>query len=269
MSQQLQAFSFQNQSLHVLEGASEPWFLAKDICSILGFDNPRSATKYLDDDERSVISNPTGTGGSKTTIVNEPGLYSLILRSRKPEAKEFKRWITHEVIPAIRRHGAYMTPETAEEVLTNPDNIIKIAQNLKEEQQRRQIAEKQAEELEEHNRELQPKAQYAEEVLSSQSLICTKTIAKQLGTGPEKLNNFLHHEGVIYKEGGMWHPYYRFQGSSLYGYDTYKHVVTNPVTGEDEVRSRQHLKWTEQGRKFIHNLWNSRVRETQETTERA
>src|SRR5690606_21713269 len=107
----------------------------------------------------------------ETTLVNEPGLYSLILKSRKPEAKQFKRWVTHEVIPSIRKHGVYMTPETMEQVLLNPDTIIKIAQNLKEEQERRKAAELQLEQQ-------RPKVLFADSVSASDTSILIRDLAK-------------------------------------------------------------------------------------------
>ena len=102
----------------------EPWFVAADVCRALEIDP--TATRRLDDDEKMTLRLTQGESNrtSDTNIVNEPGLYTLVLGSRKPEAKAFKRWITHEVIPMIRKHGAYMTPETVEEVLLNPDTPI-------------------------------------------------------------------------------------------------------------------------------------------------
>ena len=111
----------------------ELWFVAKDVCDALEILNPSDALKRLDYDERARFN--LGRQG-ETNMVNEYGLYNLILGSRKPEAKTFKRWITHEVIPSIRKHGGYLTPAKLEEVLLNPDTIIQLAQNLKAEQER-------------------------------------------------------------------------------------------------------------------------------------
>lgn len=112
----------------------EPWFVAADVCEALEIQNPTDAIKKLDEDEKARLN--LGLRGGDTNVVNEPGLYALVLGSRKPEAKAFKRWITHEVIPTIRKHGAYMTPEKVEEILLNPDTIIKLATELKEERER-------------------------------------------------------------------------------------------------------------------------------------
>jgi anti-repressor protein len=110
--------------------------VAADVCRVLELTNPTEALRALDDDEKITISNSDGHSGQRggaqfLNVVSEPGLYSLILRSRKPRAKDFKRWLTHDVIPSIRKHGGYLTPAKAEEVLLNPDTIIKLAMELK------------------------------------------------------------------------------------------------------------------------------------------
>ena len=135
--------TFQNPKFGTIRTTTingEPWFVAVDVCKALDIDNSRQALARLDEDEKNtVILNDGNRGNPNTAIVNEPGLYALVLGSRKPEAKAFKRWITHEVIPTIRKHGAYMTPEKVEEILLNPDTIIKLATELKEERERTAI----------------------------------------------------------------------------------------------------------------------------------
>ena len=121
-------------SLRVVERKVQPWFVAKDVCDILELGNPRSSLALLDEDEKDVHSMDTPGGKQEMTIISEPGLYSLILRSRKPEAKAFKRWVTHEVIPSIRKVGGYLiaklddTPEAilARAVLVAQDTIRRI-----------------------------------------------------------------------------------------------------------------------------------------------
>jgi prophage antirepressor-like protein len=115
---------------------SESWFVAKDVCEILGLSDVSKSVSRLEDDEKGTKIIPTPGGNQSMLVINESGLYSLILTSNKPEAKEFKRWITHEVIPQIRKHGGYLTPSKIEEVLLNPDTIIQLATQLKNEQQR-------------------------------------------------------------------------------------------------------------------------------------
>ncbi|WP_331281356.1 BRO-N domain-containing protein [Paenibacillus sp. FSL R5-0345] len=108
---QLQRFMYSNQEVRSTIIDGQPWFVAKDVCDVLEISNNRDALNRLDEDEKDVVSTDTLGGMQNVSVVNEPGLYSLILGSRKPEAKQFKRWITHEVIPSIRKHGAYMTPK--------------------------------------------------------------------------------------------------------------------------------------------------------------
>lgn len=124
---------FENEefgTIRVITIGDELWFVAVDVCNALELSNPTMAVSRLDEDERAKFN--LGRQGD-TTIVNEPGLYTLVLGSRKKEAKAFKHWITHEVIPSIRKHGAYMTPQTIDALLSDPDTIIKLATELKEE----------------------------------------------------------------------------------------------------------------------------------------
>lgn len=124
----------------------EPWFVAADVCRALGHSNNRMALERLDDDEKGVSSIYTPSGEQNMSIVNEPGLYTLVLGSRKKEAKAFKRWITHEVVPSIRKQGAYLTPAVAEQVLSDPDLIIRMAQQIKDEREQRKRLESQIDE---------------------------------------------------------------------------------------------------------------------------
>lgn len=133
-------FDFKGNQLRTLtDSQGEPWFVAKDVCDILEISNVTMALQKLDDDERSKFN--LGRQG-ETNIVNEAGLYVLVLGSRKPEAHEFKRWVTHEVLPSIRKHGAYATEATIDRILANPDFGIKLLTDLKEERAKRTEAEK-------------------------------------------------------------------------------------------------------------------------------
>ena len=142
-------------SIRTLEIDGEPWFVGKDIAVILGYSNPRDAlAKHVDDEDKGVAKCDTPGGVQDLTVINESGLYSLVLSSKLSTAKKFKRWVTSEVIPSIRKHGVYMTPETIEKVLYNPDFIIQIAKNLKSEQEKNKILVAQNEELQLENEEL-------------------------------------------------------------------------------------------------------------------
>ncbi len=116
---------------------NEPWFVGKDVAEALGYSNPRKAMgDHVDDEDKGVTKCDTLGGVQELTVINESGLYSLVMSSKLPNAKQFKRWVTSEVLPSIRKYGAYMTPETIEAAILNPDTLIKIATALKEEQEK-------------------------------------------------------------------------------------------------------------------------------------
>ena len=165
-----QLFNFKGQQVRTVTINNEPYFVATDVTKILGLTNTTVALSRLDEDERSKFN--LGRQG-KANVVNEYGLYELIIASRKSEAHEFKRWITHEVLPSIRKHGAYMTPQTIEKALLSPDTIINLATQLKEEQEQRKH-------LQEENEQMKPKALFADAVSTSNSSILIGQLAKIL-----------------------------------------------------------------------------------------
>lgn len=171
----------------------------------------------------------------RTPVINESGLYSLILKSKLPTAKKFKRWVTSEVLPTIRKHGVYATKD----LLENPDLLIEALQELKKEREQRLV-------LEQQNRELQPKASYYDVILHSTSLMSISKIAKDYGLSGTKLNKLLHEWGVQYKMGDTWLLY---QKNAEQGYTQSQTVEYNGGKG-----SRLHTKWTQKGRLFLHDL---------------
>lgn len=233
---------FQNQEfgeVRTLLIYDEPWFVGKDIAGILGYKDTSDAIKRHVENEDKLSRCFTDSGQNRNMyIINESGLYSLILSSKLPNAKKFKKWVTSEVLPSIRKHGAYLTPEKVEEVLLNPDTIIKIAQNLKEEQEKRR-------QLEIENNELKPKANYCEQVLQSEKAVVTTQIAKDYGMSPQALNSILHELGVQYKVDGQWVLYSKYQDK---GY-------TKSCTVIDRFgEPRMQTKWTQKGRLFIYQM---------------
>lgn len=138
-------FAYGGQQVRVVTRDGEPWFVAADIAQVLGYRDAANATRGLMEDEKGTQIVSTLKGDQKATIVSEAGLYSLILRSRVAGAQAFKRWVTHEVLPSIRKRGGYLTPEATEKALTDPDFIIRLATSLKEERAKRQAAEAQIE----------------------------------------------------------------------------------------------------------------------------
>ena len=139
---------YKNSPVRIVEKDGEPWFVAKDVCDILALGNPRSSIALLDEDERGVHNMDTPSGKQEMGIISEAGLYSLILRSRKPEAKAFKRWVTHEVLPSIRKTGAYLSPGMSNE------QVKALVATLEEEMYRRIQAENRLAKLEAHAEEL-------------------------------------------------------------------------------------------------------------------
>lgn len=177
----------------ILGNDHEPWFVAKDVCAALGFTKQTDATKHLEDDEKGVTNCHTPGGVQKMVTVSEAGLYSLILRSRKPEAKAFKRWVTHEVLPSIRKDGGYMVAreeETPEETMAR---ALLIA-NKTMERQRERIAE------------LEPKALFADAVAASDGTCLVGELAKMLRqngvqVGQNRLFEILRKDGFLGKTG--------------------------------------------------------------------
>ncbi len=150
----------------------EPYFIGKDVAQILGYGNPRQALKSnVDDEDKGVHSMDTLGGKQSVTVISESGLYSLILGSKLPKAKEFKRWVTSEILPSIRKHGAYMTDETLEKALLSPDFLIQLATELKKEKEMRIAAENKIKADE-------PKVAFAEKVADSSSLIDIGMLSK-------------------------------------------------------------------------------------------
>ena len=191
--------------IRTLTKDGEIWFVATDVCNALDLTNPTMAVARLDEDERSKFN--LGRQGM-TNCVNEYGLYNLILASRKKEAKVFKRWITHEVLPDIRRHGAYMTPAKLEEVLLNPDTIIQLATELKKAQEERDALSIRNSELTVQNTVMQPKADYFDELVDRNLLSNFRNTAKALGVKQKEFINYLLDHGYIYRDTkGALFPY--------------------------------------------------------------
>ncbi|KXB46589.1 hypothetical protein HMPREF3188_00664 [Tissierellia bacterium KA00581] len=183
----------------------EPYFIAVDVCNILDLKNTTQAIQKLDEDERTMLN--IGRQG-EANCVNEYGLYSLILASRKPQAKQFKRWITHEVIPTIRKHGAYMTGETLEQALTSPDFLIKLATKLKEEQEKNLNLQAINSRLEVENEIMQPKAEYFDELVARNLLTNFRDTAKMFQIKQNEFIKFLLDKKYIYRDNkGKLLPY--------------------------------------------------------------
>lgn len=203
LMQQNGVMPFQNETLNCTVRAvvkdGEPWFVAKDVCNALSIADSKSSLRFLEDEEKGVHSMHTLGGTQQVSIINESGLYSLILRSRKPEAKKFKKWVTAEILPSIRKHGVYATGEKLEEMLADPDTMILTLQVLKTEREKRKV-------LEEKAVEDSPKVLFADAVMASNSSISIRELARLLhqnhiDIGQNRLFRQLREEGYLCKSG--------------------------------------------------------------------
>lgn len=208
---ELQSFIFESQQLRTIKVNDEVWFVGKDVATILGYAKTANAiSQHVDDEDKGVTRMMTPGGKQNIQVINESGMYSLILSSKMPNAKRFKRWVTSEVLPAIRKHGAYMTDEKIEEVLTDPDTIIKLATQLKDERQQRLIEQQLRKDAENQVHEMKPKALFADSVATSKSTILIGELAKILrgngvDIGATRLFKWMRANGyLISRKGSDW-----------------------------------------------------------------
>lgn len=187
--------------VRTIEKDGEPWFVGKDVAEALGYTDPNKAiVMHVDEEDKLNDKTASSLGQRGGWLINESGLYSLVLSSKLPGAKQFKRWITSEVIPSIRKHGAYMTPETLEKVLLSPDTLMQLAQNLKDEQEKRRALEHKVEKD-------KPKVLFADAVSVSKGAILIGDLAKILRQngvemGQTRLFQWLRENGYLIKQKG-------------------------------------------------------------------
>lgn len=190
--------------IRTVEIDNEVWFVGKDIAAALKYSNPSKAViDHVDEEDKRTVTTPYSQNGNtvgKLNFINESGVYALVFNSKLPKAKEFKHWVTHEVLPSIRKHGAYMTPQKIEEVLLNPDTIIKLATDLKAEREHRMALETKIEQD-------KPKTIFADAVSSSKTSILIGDMAKLLRQngieiGQKRLFDWLRNNGYLIKRKG-------------------------------------------------------------------
>lgn len=244
MKKDLQIFSNKEfGEIRVIEKNGEPLFVGKDIAEILGYSNPQKALRdHVDQFDRGVNELDTPGGKQKMIVINESGLYSLIFGSKLDSAKKFKQWVTSEVLPSIRKHGAYLTPDKIEQVLLNPDTIIQLATKLKEEQE---LNRKQQQII----GELKPKADYTDRILKNKGLVTITQIAKDYGMSGTEMNKLLHDLKVQYKQSGQWLLYKEHHGK---GYTHSETIDIKRSDGSPDIR--MNTKWTQKGRLFLYDL---------------
>ena len=201
MNTNLQTWSYENSEIRTVEKDGEPWFVGKDVAAVLGYSNTRDAiARHVDEEDKASVGIHDGSQMREVVAVNESGLYSLIISSKLPNAKKFKRWVTSEVLPSIRKHGAYMTDQTLEQALTSPDFLIQLATQLKVEKEQRKRLEAKVEQD-------KPKVLFADSVSASKSSILVGELAKILkqngvDTGQFRLFAWLRENGYLIKREG-------------------------------------------------------------------
>lgn len=239
---------FENEqfgTIRTVEIDNTPYFVGKDVAEILGYTNPPKAIRDHVDDEDKTVNELFTVNGTKGTLINESGLYSLILSSKLPKAKEFKRWVTSEVLPAIRKHGVY----AVDEVLEDPDMLISALQALKEEKAKAKRLSETIAVQEQQISELKPKASYYDVVLNCKDLVSVTEIAKDYGKSAKWLNEKLHELDIQFKQGGkIWLLYQK------YAQKGYTSTKTQTYNGNDgEIHTKVHTYWTQKGRLFIYD----------------
>lgn len=247
MTNELQTFTYKNNAVRTIEKNGEPWFVLKDVCEILGLGTPARVAERLDKDEVS-LTHITDSIGRKqeTTVVNESGLYNVIIRSDKPEAKPFRKWITAEVLPSIRKTGAYMTPETIEKVLMNPDTIISLATQLKE--------------LQTKVEQDKPKVLFADAVAASQTSILIGDLAKLIRqngveVGQNRLFQWLRDNGYLCSAGERYNlPTQKSMELQLF--EVKETTISNP---DGSIRITRTTKVTGKGQAYFVNKFLAKV----------
>ena len=224
----------------VIDG--EPFLVGKDVAEILGYRDTSDALKRHVDEEDKLTRRFTDSGQNREMyIINESGLYSLILRSQLPKARKFKRWVTSEVLPAIRRHGMY----AIDEILENPDLAIAALTQLKEERKRRKELELTTAIQNQQIAELKPKASYYDLILQNRNTVPVTQIAKDYGMSGRRFNELLHDLGIQYKFRKTWLLYQHYADL---GYTQSKTFAI------DAEKSVMHTYWTQKGRLFLYDL---------------
>lgn len=234
----------------------EPWFVLKDVCNAFGETNYRRVSSRLVDDEKGVSQINTPGGMQNMTVINESGIYTALfimqpekargvddeyIEKRQNELKAFKRWVTHDVLPSIRKHGMY----AVDEVLANPDMLINALQALKKEREEKALLKQKNEVQALLITEMQPKVSYYDKILQSKSTVSVTQIAKDYGMSAVKFNSILHGLKVQYKQGDMWMLYQKYANKGYTKSRTY--------TVSDDV-SRMGTYWTQNGRKFLYDI---------------
>lgn len=247
---EIKIWSFEDSAVRTLTIGKEVFFVGKDVAEILGYARTADAIRvHVDEEDKGVGEIQTPGGMQEMTVINESGLYSLILGSKLPAAKRFKRWVTSDVLPSIHKHGLY----AMDEILENPDIAINALMALKAEREKAKALENTVAVQNQQLAELRPKASYYDVVLNCKELVPISVIAKDYGWSAKRMNKYLHTLGIQYRQGDIWLLYQKFAER---GYTSTK---THTYPGNDgEIHSTVHTYWTQKGRLFIYDLLKER-----------
>jgi prophage antirepressor-like protein len=225
----------------------EPYFVGKDVAEILGYSNTRKAIlDHVDEEDKGVTKCDTPGGSQELAVINESGLYSLILSSKLPGAKRFKRWVTSEVLPAIRKHGVF----AMDDIVNNTDALIEALQAFKAERLQRMALESENAVQRQQLSEMKPKASYYDVVLNSPDLVSITEIAKDYGWSAQRMNEYLHERGIQFRQGGrIWILYQKYAQKGLTSTKTHTYPASDGT-----VHTKVHTYWTQKGRLFIYDL---------------
>lgn len=249
MDNNIQIFNNEELGTIRIKGTPDaPLFCLGDVCKMLGLRQGNVRERL----EKGVVSTDpllTSGGIQMVNFVTEDGLYDVILDSRKPEAKRFRKWVTSEVLPTIRKHGAYMTKDTLERAITEPDFLIQLATTLKEEKAKRLEAEQQCEAQKQIIGEMEKKVSYLDLILSSTSTMTITQIAQDYGMSGQRMNKLLHGLRIQYKVGDQWILYAEYKDKCYVSSET-----IHFVTSEGVPCTTLNTKWTQKGRLFLYDI---------------
>ena len=229
-----------------------PLFCGNDVAKALGYAVPRKA---LFDHCKGVLKRniPTNGGIQEMSFIPESDIYRLVFSSKLPTAEKFTDWVTTEVLPSIRKHGAYMTPDTMQRFIADPDFAIGLLTALKDEQAKSRALEAENEKQSQLLADYEPKVQYLETILQSEGTMTTAQIAADYGMSAIQLNQILHDAGIQRKVNGQWILYRKYMGK---GYT--KSETINITRSDGRADTKMHTRWTQKGRLMIHEVLTAR-----------
>ena len=266
---ELTLFAFEGNEVRTIQKDGAPWFAGKDVCAVFGDTNHNRSLSRVFAEDKATIDVDTPAGIRSVTFINETGLYDLLFsmqpqkanhggvpdaypketRARMEQLRRFRRWVTHEVLPSIRKHGAYMTQVTIDKVLSDPDFGIRLLTQLKEEQTKNAALATLVNVKNQQIAEMKPKASYYDVILNCQDAVAITIIAKDYGKSGQWLNEYLHTLGIQFKQGNIWLLYQKHAEKGFTCTKTHSYLGNDGTT-----HSKVHTYWTQKGRIFIYEL---------------